>query len=151
MKKNEKGRGYSEFLNIRLGEDTAKMLYAQSSMEKISVSQLVREALNDRLYRDTAWQGQVQCSVEVLRNEVKKIRRDVELFADFFRHWTEYYFMYTRNLSDLDREEKQMMWESGRERTSLMVEAFRQKIKKERPGLIEIMLADYITEEDNGK
>lgn len=132
---------------IRINARDASLIRQQATIENVSPSQLIREAVSDRLYRDVSWQGQVQGAVEAMRREIKKTRRDIEILSDVFLHWTEYYFMYTRPFGDISDEQKKNMVLDGRKRAGLMLEAFKKKMKVERPGVIEMLLADYMTEE----
>lgn len=135
-------------VKCRVDEDLKNRILAQSELDGITPSIFMREALKDRLYKDVSWQGQVQGALEAMRTEVTKTRRDIKLFSDFFAFWVEYYFIYTKSFGDIGEEQKIVLIHEGKERATAMLNAFKRKLKNEKPGLTEMLLADYMTEED---
>lgn len=102
------------------------------------------------LSKDISWQGQVQGTVEALRSETRKVEKAVDLLSKLLMHWFEYYFTYTKSLGDMPKSQKILLAEEGRARTKSMIEAFKKNMKN-KPGLLEIMLADYFVQEEKAE
>lgn len=94
------------------------------------------------------WQGQLQGTVEALRNEIRTTNRNLDLFSSLWLKWTESYFTYTKNLNGLSDEQKKVLITTGKERTQNMLSQFKKEMQSQKPRLIEILLADYLMDSE---
>ena len=132
---------------IRIDSKTKKQVEQEAGIQGITVSSLIRNIINDYLQKDIIWQGQVQASLEMLRSQIDRLNRDVNLFIDFWLFWTEYYFTYTKPFGDMDEQQKKLLIRQGKNRTDMMVEAFKIRMKEKKPGLVEKFVSDYIVQD----
>lgn len=132
---------------IRIDSKTKKQVEQEAGVQGITVSSLIRNIINDYLQKDIIWQGQVQASMEMLRSQIDRLNRDVNLFSDFWLLWTEYYFAYTKPFGDMDEQQKKLLIRQGKNRTDMMVEAFKIRMKEKKPGLVEKIVSDYIVQD----
>lgn len=141
----------SHRLSARVDDAFMRRVEAQAAFERVTPSELARNALQDYLDRDVAWQGQVQGALESMRSNLGRVEKEVKLLSALFLHWTEYYFTYTRPLGGMDESAKRVLVAEGRERSRRMVEALKRSIREGSPGLMEILLADYISRPVGGE
>ena len=132
---------------IRIDSKTKKQVEQEAGIQGITVSSLIRNIINDYLQKDIIWQGQVQASLEMLRSKIDRLNRDVNLFSDFWLLWTEYYFAYTKPFGDMDEQQKKVLIHQGKNRTDMMVEAFKIRVKEKKPGFVEKFVSDYIVQD----
>lgn len=132
---------------IRIDSKTKKQVEQEAGIQGITVSSLIRNIINDYLQKDIIWQGQVQASLEMLRSQMDRLNRDVNLFSNFWLLWTEYYFAYTKPFGDMDEQQKKVLIRQGKNRTDMMVEAFKIRMKEKEPGLVEKIVSDYIVQD----
>lgn len=133
---------------IRIENKTKKRLEQEADIQGMKVSSLVRSIISDYLQKDIVWQGQMQAVMEMLRNKIDRLNRDVKLFSDLWLYWVEFYFAYTKAFGDMDEKQKKLLIQEGRKRTELMVESFKGHIKEKAPGLVEKIVADYIVQDE---
>ncbi|MFI3257023.1 MAG: hypothetical protein R3Y36_01855 [Spirochaetales bacterium] len=134
-------------INVKISTKEKQKILAHAKLQGFtSSSEYVRNAVTDYMNKDIAWQAQVQGAVESLRADVKRIDKSLDLFSLLFIHFTEYYFTYTKSLSDLSNQEKVIRLEDGRKRSKTMINSFK-KTMKNKPRLIEMLLADFYIEQ----
>ena len=132
---------------VKVDSKTKKQLEQVAAVQRTSVSSIVTDSISDYLQKDITWQGQMQASMEVLRRQIERLNQIINLFIDFWLFWTEYYFAYTKPFGDMDEQQKKLLIRQGKNRTDMMVEAFKIRMKEKKPGLVEKFVSDYIVQD----
>ena len=132
---------------VKVDSKTKKQLEQVAAVQRTSVSSIVRDSISDYLQKDITWQGQMQASMEVLRRQIERLNQIINLFIDFWLFWTEYYFAYTKPFGDMDEQQKKLLIRQGKNRTDMMVEAFKIRMKEKKPGFVEKFVSDYIVQD----
>ena len=132
---------------VKVDSKTKKQLEQVAAVQRTSVSSIVRDSISDYLQKDITWQGQMQASMEVLRRQIERLNQIINLFIDFWLFWTEYYFTYTKPFGDMDEQQKKLLIRQGKNRTDMMVEAFKIRMKEKKPGFVEKFVSDYIVQD----
>ena len=136
-----------QIIKVRIDSATKKQLKLVAAKQKTNVSTIVRDSISDYLQKDISWQGQMQASMEVLRSQIERLNQIINLFIDFWLFWTEYYFAYTKPFGDMDEQQKKLLIRQGKNRTDMMVEAFKIRMKEKKPGFVEKFVSDYIVQD----
>jgi hypothetical protein len=127
--------------NIRVSYEIANFLAVKAKEQHCTESDIIREALNDYLFRDINNANLLLASNQGLKLAMDKVDRKTELLTRLFLFWLKYFFTYAPQLPER-REEKVAQIKIGEARKKGMLEDFKKDLQ-ENPSLIEQLVMDF--------
>ncbi len=134
-------------LSFRALKSMELQIKSRAALEGCSQSDLIRSAISEYLGRDLNIHAQMSGAIESLRSDIKFLDKKTELGNSLFLYWLKYYFTFTKGISDIPSEERKALIEAGERRQQVMLDSFRKDMKRNERTLLEILLADYLAEE----
>lgn len=137
-----------KIISFRFDNELVTQLELQAKAEKRSVSDLIREACKNYIYKDLNTEGELLIEIEQIRQLIFKIDRKIEIQAGILNEFFQSFYTITRGLEGLSKEEILARKELGTKRKNTMIKRFRKTLNTTKQGFLEMILADYMLEEN---
>jgi hypothetical protein len=138
-KARPKRRGKSQF-HFLLPCDIKEQLVLKAKEEGVSISELAVKALTMYLTKDIMDESLVLASLSDNKRKIDYVDKKLELLAKLHYSWYQWFFLYSPELPDNEKERKLKM-ASGNKRTVSFIKNFRANLKH-MPSFLESLLGD---------
>lgn len=134
-------------ITLRLTDKVQEIVELRANQRKISVSEFVRECLEQETMGDIEIQNELISTLGQLRSEILNIKREVNVFTSMFIYWLRFYFTLAGQEFDAIPEgsARQVQFKKGDERRDKFLAMYKRDNRHMRT-LFEQLFADFMTE-----
>lgn len=145
----------STLIGFKADDELNNTIKAKAKLENITVTDLLRRAVTEYLYKDINVQNELLGTLEQINKNIKKTNDQYSVFHSLFLHYLKYFFAVNKSEMDKWKSPNNNQQETIQIQTKIMEtggdyrDKFVSSFKKENThiqNLIEILLADYMTE-----
>ena len=133
-------------VDVRFSEAHFILIEHKARENKCTVSDIVREAVVAYLYKDVVDKDLMLANLNHSKTILQDVERKLEMFAEFFAFWLEYFFQSTPDYPK-NKEQVMQILLKGTRGAKAMKKDFMKKMQDRQPAFLENLFFDFIERE----
>ncbi len=135
-----------EDFHMRLGKELKANLEAKALTMNLSLSEIVRVALNDYLHRDINISTEVLGMLSELEKSLERLRRGQELQSNIFIYFLRFFFAFSgKDIEAVPKEMRKQFFDKGEKRRDDFIRLFKQQTEN-RVNMLDLLLSEYVAQ-----